>query len=279
MDIQRFASFTYEGGGGNPAGVAICAALPDADSMQKIAADIGFSETVFAAPSETGYRVRYFAPAKEIPFCGHATIALGAALADRGEVGPIVLKLNEGEARVEGFLRDGVLSAVLTSAPTRHQSAPRVLLQQSLDLFALSKSDLDERFPSAIIEAGARHLLLAVQRRERLSSMRYDMQGGAEVMNKWQLATINLIYAESFSRYHSRNPFASGGVYEDPATGAAAAALVAYLSEIGISGAECIEVIQGQDMGTPCLITVYAPTGAGGGARVQGDVRRMPQAI
>jgi predicted PhzF superfamily epimerase YddE/YHI9 len=39
------------------------------------------------------------------------------------------------------------------------------------------------------------------------------------------LVTIAFVYAESAQRFHARNAFASGGVYEDPATGAAAAAL------------------------------------------------------
>jgi predicted PhzF superfamily epimerase YddE/YHI9 len=109
--------------------------------------------------------------------------------------------------------------------------------------------------------------------------MRYDMRIGAEIMNNWQLATVNIINAESASRFHSRNPFASGGVYEDPATGAAAAALVAYLNEIGVPGAKSIQVLQGEDMGIPCLITANAPTEVGRGARVQGNVRRMPEGV
>jgi PhzF family phenazine biosynthesis protein len=51
--------------------------------MQALAAEIGYSETVFAAPSDQDWRVRYFAPEVEVDFCGHATLALGAALALR----------------------------------------------------------------------------------------------------------------------------------------------------------------------------------------------------
>ena len=49
--------------------------------MRAIAAEVGYSETVFAAPHGEGWRVRYFAPQIEVPFCGHATIAPAAALA------------------------------------------------------------------------------------------------------------------------------------------------------------------------------------------------------
>ena len=81
MNVQRIAAFSDGELGGNPAGVVICGALPDASVMQAIAAQVGYSETAFAAPVDQGWRVRYFAPETEVPFCGHATIALGAALA------------------------------------------------------------------------------------------------------------------------------------------------------------------------------------------------------
>jgi len=77
MNVQKLASFTRNGVGGNPAGVVIEDILPPAATMQRIAADVGYSETAFAAPQGDGFRVRYFAPQAEVPFCGHATIALG----------------------------------------------------------------------------------------------------------------------------------------------------------------------------------------------------------
>jgi PhzF family phenazine biosynthesis protein len=76
MEVLRLAAFSAGGFGGNPAGVVLCDELPAAAAMQAVAAEVGFSETVFAAPQDGGWRVRYFAPRAEIPFCGHATIAL-----------------------------------------------------------------------------------------------------------------------------------------------------------------------------------------------------------
>lgn len=253
----------------------ICDKLPDSDEMQRIASDVGYSETVFAAPTVTGYRVRYFAPEAEVSFCGHATIALGAALFNCGENGPINLELNEGEATVEGFGDGTQLSAILTSAPTRNEPASSVLINRSLELFSLTKTDLDDNIPPAIIDAGARHLLLALRDRERLAAMRYDMLMGAQLMREWDLATISLVQAESTSRFHARNPFAAGGVYEDPATGAAAAALVAYLRHLAIISDETIEVIQGEDMGVPCQLYANASSTPGGRAQVTGRVRAI----
>lgn len=81
MSVLKIAAFSDGNTGGNPAGVMITDKFPDDREMQRIAAEIGFSETVFAVSTGTGWRVRYFSPESEVPFCGHATIALGAALA------------------------------------------------------------------------------------------------------------------------------------------------------------------------------------------------------
>ena len=95
MKTERIAAFSIDGAGGNPAGVMIADAHPSAEDMQKIAAGIAYPETAFAEPKGDGWRVRYFAPELEVPFCGHATIALGAALGARFGAGVYDLALNE----------------------------------------------------------------------------------------------------------------------------------------------------------------------------------------
>lgn len=79
MKAQRIAAFADGARGGNPTGVVIAARMPGARQMQRTAAEVGFSGTAFAASARGGWRVRCFSPEAEILFCGHATIALGAA--------------------------------------------------------------------------------------------------------------------------------------------------------------------------------------------------------
>lgn len=272
--LQRLAAFSIADQGGNPAGVMICDQLPSTGVMQQIAAEVGYSETVFASPVADGYRARYFAPNAEIPFCGHATIALGAALARAGVTHQVKLLLNEGTALVQGTQDRNGLSAKLWSASTCHAPSAPELLKRALELFEFQATDLDSRFTPSVIDAGARHLLLCLMDRGRLASMSYDMAAGAALMSKWRLATISLVQQEAPCRFHSRNAFAAGGVFEDPATGAAAAALAAYLAERGHTSKE-IEVRQGFDMGTPCVLYARAPAKVGGRAEVRGAVREI----
>src|SRR5882724_2433414 len=197
MDVQRIAAFSQGTNGGNPAGVVLCEALPPADRMLAIAAEVGYSETVFAAPSEDGWRVRYFAPEIEVPFCGHATIALGAALALAHGDGTFTLQLNDTRITVTGWRKDSAWMAALQSPPTRSAPAPQELVEAALGLFAYTARDLDPNLPPAVAEAGARHLVLALTSRQKLAAMHYDLEHGQRLMTAAGLITISLVHAET----------------------------------------------------------------------------------
>jgi PhzF family phenazine biosynthesis protein len=275
MNVQRIAAFSDEGVGGNPAGVVIADALPSASEMQQVAAEVGFSETAFAAPIDGGWRVRYFSPESEVPFCGHATIALGAALARQFGDGVFALTLNDAKITVEGRSGDGLVAAALQSPPTRSKAAPARLVSEVLELFGYREEQLDQRLPPAIIHGGADHLLLALNSREALASMHYDLEAGRTLMKREGLVTIVFAYAETPQLFHTRNAFASGGVYEDPATGAATAALAGYLRDRGWPHAGVLEIVQGEDMGSRSRLRAEIPEGAGSSIRVSGTARVM----
>lgn len=275
MSLQRIAAFSDGNTGGNPAGVMIDDALPDDAEMQRIAAEIGFSETAFAAPAATGWRVRYFSPESEVPFCGHATIALGAALALRQGDGVFSLTLNQAQITVEGR-RDGeTIAAALQSPPTRSTPAPPELVTEVLALFGYTREELDPRIPPALVHGGADHLVLGLAARTALASMNYDQDAGRRLMNRERLVTILLAYAESPQLFHTRNPFASGGVYEDPATGAATAALAGYLRDLAWPHGGVIDVVQGEDMGMRSRLRAEIPPTPGSSIRVSGTARIM----
>ena len=184
MTVLRIAAFSDGDAGGNPAGVSISDELPAAAEMQRIAAEVGFSETAFAAPHENGWRVRYFAPTSEVPFCGHATIALGAALAMRHGDGVFALTLNDAEITVDGRREGEIVSAALQSPPTRSAPASSDLIAATLECFGYTRDDLDLRIPPAVAHAGAGHLLLALKSREALASMAYDFDSGRDLMTR-----------------------------------------------------------------------------------------------
>ena len=192
MTLYRLSAFSDGARGGNPAGVHIGDTLPDDAGMQRIAADLGFSETAFAAPITGGWRVRYFAPMGEVPFCGHATLALR------------------------------------------------------------SRADL--------------------------ARMAYDFETGRRLMLEHGLVTIALVHAGGVRHFDVRNAFASGGVAEDPATGAAAAAFAGYLRDLGWPHGGAVEILQGHDMGAPSRLHVGIGPGSGESVRVSGATFRIDAA-
>lgn len=275
MDIQRIAAFSEGETGGNPAGVLIAETLSAPADMQRLAAEVGFSETAFAAPQGDGWRVRYFSPKIEVPFCGHATIALGAALALKFGDGTFALALNDADISVQATKADGVVSAALQSPPTRSRPSPAALTAEIMALFGFSADDLDPTIPPALINGGADHFVLALKSRKRLAAMAYDFEPTRAVMLREGWATILLAFAETPRLFHTRNPFASGGVYEDPATGAATAAFAGYLRDLGWPHEGSIEIVQGEDMGMRSRLHAEIPAEPGSSIRVSGTARIM----
>ncbi len=273
MNVLKIAAFSDGDTGGNPAGVLIADELPNDPEMQRIAAEVGFSETAFAVSIGTGWRVRYFSPESEVPFCGHATIALGAALALRHGDGVFALTLNQVGITVEGRRNGALIAAALQSPPTRSASASAHLVSTALELFGYTHEDLDPRIPPALAHGGADHLVLALNTRQALSRMTYDLDDGRRLMNREGLVTILLAYAETPQLFHTRNPFASGGVYEDPATGAATAAFAGYLRDIAWPHGGVIDVVQGEDMGMRSRLKAEIPPSPGSSIRVSGTAR------
>lgn len=272
MKVERRAAFSSNGQGGNPAGVVLTSQLPPAEQMQEVAGEVGYSETVFAAPEKGGFRVRYFAPEAEVAFCGHATIALGAELGKTNGAGQYALTLNDAEITVEAFEEDGSWSARFVSPNTSYRDVEPELRADALALFGWTEADLDPSLDMARVNGGAEHLLIPLATREALQDMKYDFEKGAALMQAHNLVTINLIWHENANTIHSRNPFAGHGVYEDPATGAAAAALAGYLRD-STQATEPFTVHQGVDMGVPSRLIVDPIPGKGQPVNVAGQTR------
>ncbi|QMW66307.1 PhzF family phenazine biosynthesis protein [Mumia sp. ZJ1417] len=259
-EILRYTAFSDDPAGGNPAGVVLDATGMSADEMRATAADVGYSETAFLVPRDGDgrtYDVRYFAPASEVAFCGHATVATAVALADRIGPGPLAFHTPAGEIAVDTVARGGRLWATLTSVEPQVEPADADLVDDVLDALGWSRDDLDPRYPLSRANAGVWHLVLVTRTRERLARLSYDLPRLAALMREADLTTLQLVWPDHFGTFQSRNPFPVGGVFEDPATGAAAAAFGAYLAHHGLVASDAaFSIEQGVDMGRPSLIHV-----------------------
>ncbi|MFR9674968.1 PhzF family phenazine biosynthesis protein [Streptomyces sp. TR06-5] len=286
VNVLRYTAFSTTPDGGNPAGVVLDAEGLSEERMLAVAADVGYSETAFVTappagldPSGTGraFGIRYFSPETEVPFCGHATVATGVALAERIGPGEMLFASPAGVIPVS-VARDGpVLRATLSSVEPHSESVGEEDLAEALAALGWDASELDGRIPPRIAFAGAHHLVLAAASRERLASLDYDFERLRAFMTRRGLTTLQLVRrSETDERtFHVRDPFPVGGVVEDPATGAAAAAFGGYARELGLVGAgSTLTLHQGEDMGRPGVLTVELREGDAR-VHVSGTAARM----
>jgi PhzF family phenazine biosynthesis protein len=267
MDVLRYAAFTDDPSAGNPAGVVLDAEGARDEDMLAVAAEVGYSETAFVTRSNGGrdYDLRYFSPSAEVAFCGHATIATAVALA---ETGTLRFHTRAGLVSVDANGRRATLTSVEPAIDDMTDLGPL------LDALGWSRDELDPSLPPRIAYAGVYHPVIAAVSRERLRALDYDYDALAELMRARDWTTIQLVWRENDTSFRARDPGAGIGVAEDPATGAAAAALGGYLRELGLVEPPAhVTVIQGEDMGRPGRLDVDIP--ATGGIAVTGQAVRL----
>lgn len=276
-NLYRMAAFTASPAGGNPAGVWIGDRLPDDETMQRIAADVGFSETAFLAPASGAERtVRYFSPLAEVPFCGHATIAAGAVLGGDSDGTEYRLATAAGTVPIRVRADNGRIAVSLTSVETRQRAIDDKRLDDYLAALCWQRDELDTSLPPAVAYAGAWHLVLMAADKSRLDRLDYHFDSLKALMLEDDLTTLQLVWREDPTTFHARDPFPVGGVVEDPATGAAAAAFGGYLRDAGhIDTPAAIRIHQGVCMGRPSLLEVGIPPS--GGITVSGTAVQLPE--
>jgi PhzF family phenazine biosynthesis protein len=283
--IRRYSAFTDNPEGGNPAGVVLDATGLSVADMQSIAADVGYSETVFLtarADKQDEFDVAYFTPVAEVDFCGHATIASGVALAEAASAGGerddtddygdatsrhYSFHTKAGVIAVDVLLTPVGYAATLTSPPTSVAQIDDAVMDELLDALDWHWEDLDERFPPAVGWSGNWHPVLVAGSRTRLHRLDYDYDLLAELSQREGWTTIQLVFPDDndslMRTWYSRNPGPGVGIDEDPATGSAAVAFGAYLVSTGTAApGDVFTILQGDDMGRPSVLLLTIGNGA-----------------
>ena len=277
VQVERYAAFTDDPDGGNPAGVVLNAAHLPPFQMQRIASEIGYSETAFVTGPigrHVPIPIRYFAPEGEVDFCGHATIATAVAIGATVGLGAYTLSTNVGPvgivARLEGTRTIGTLRSPAVDCFPLEQG----LLSQLLDGLHWSVQDLDPELPPAVGFGGNLHPVLVLRDLDRLQRLSYDFDALQRLCREHNWVTLQLVAAVGPGQWRARDPFPWGGVVEDPATGAAAAAFAGYLRSLGrVATGDSFVITQGVEMGRPGRIEVElldaAALVSGAAARIQ----------
>lgn len=279
LDVLRYSAFAATPEGGNPAGVVLDALdLMDAE-MQRIAAEVGYSETAFLVgrtddDGDVRYRARYWSPAAEVPFCGHATVAAAVALAERDGPGDVVFDTRAGEVTLRSTSdAGGAVTVSFTSVEPAMRELDPAILDRLLGLLGVTRADLDPRFPAKEAFAGNWHPVVVIADRELFDQFRFSPIEVAALMREqgW-LGTVTVLHAPTDIDLDARNLFPVGRITEDPATGSAAASVGAYLRDLD-HPETTVRIHQGAHVRRPSILTVTIPPT--GGIEVSGGATRI----
>ena len=234
--------------------------------MQSIAAEFNYSETTFVLPPREkahAAQVRIFTPRTEIAFAGHPTVGTAVVLAReleaRGASPPADLVLEEGVGPVTVRLMrsGGVVTGAEFRAPRALELGTHVSLEDAAACLSLSAADLCPDIPPRVLSVGLPFLVVAVGSREALRKAKPNLAAHERVLPPIGTDAV-FAYArgDAAEELHARMFSPLDSIAEDPATGSAAAATLAFLAaERPARDAETIwRITQGVDMGRPSLI-------------------------
>lgn len=218
MKIYFVDSFTNQRFKGNPAAVCIAESEQNTTTMQAIATEIGFSETCFIKKIFQGtYRIRFFTPKKEIPLCGHATLASSKIIFDSTDLAQIsFLNCENVELKIEK--RDGKIVMQFPVYDTEEIEVPHALLD------ALGIQEM----VNARYSHNNKIILIEIKDTETLAKLRPDFQA---LLHSYTGINGVLVTAQSKDLkfdFHYRYFWPWAGTNEDPVTGGVQTFLTKY---------------------------------------------------
>jgi len=236
--IYQIDSFTKEKFKGNPAGVILNADGLRDDQMQLIARELNNSETAFLfASGDSKYDgiIRYFTPLKEVPICGHATIAAMYAKAleenlescllyYKTQIGILPLKIKKEKENYKITMTQGKFSL---NPPLNSHT-----VQKLLKALGICASDLDNKCPDQIASTGYSKVIIGIKSRKTLNKIAPDF---IQLINLSNMINCDSYFVFTFDTNNKNiltyaRMFAPAiGINEDPVTGSAYGPLGGYL--------------------------------------------------
>jgi PhzF family phenazine biosynthesis protein len=279
LRIFQVDAFTERPFAGNPAGVVLDADGLSEPQMQAIATEMSVAETAFvssAGPGNAHARLRWFTPANEVTYCGHATVATVHAMVE-------LRRLSPGERIVFDTL-GGMLGVEVEDRP----AGPIMWLEPALPRLEHFAGTLDEIAAAAGLRPGSladwagpaltpeRDLLVAVSGLGPLRALAPDMSALGRVAAASRIRGLCAVSRETVdpaSSTHCRFFAPHYGIPEDIVTGSVHSSVGLWLFDAGLltSSAEraAFTAEQGDGLGRPGRLLVEVQTAGGRPSRVR----------
>jgi trans-2,3-dihydro-3-hydroxyanthranilate isomerase len=226
----------------------------DDETMQALALEIGFSETVFVLPAEQGgtARMRIFNPVYEMAFAGHPILGTAFVLGAPLQLG--VVSLETGAGIVPVALERDESGRIVFGRMS--QPVPRVEQIDEPEQVLAAVGAERATLPVELYDNGARHIVVTLQAAADLASLRPD----GDAIAALDVTGVNCVAADG-AGWRSRMFWSNG---EDPATGSAAGPIACHFARHGVvPWGEEIVIAQGVEMGRPSRLHARAEGGGG----------------
>lgn len=249
-NLYRLTAFPKTEFGGNKAGVYVNADDLTEEEMQKIAKEVGFSETAFVMKSEKAdFKVRFFTPKNEVDLCGHATIATFNLLRDLKIIKP-------------GFYTQETKAGILSLNVKEDfvfMQQPKPVFSELIDEGALNKcfSNLviDDKLKPQVVSTGIREIFLPVKNVDTLNKLNPLFKDMINLAKKYNAIGIHAFALGEDCDAYGRNFAPVVGIDEESATGTSNGALACYLYKYKDNKKDFI-LRQGYSMNQPSEIIV-----------------------
>jgi trans-2,3-dihydro-3-hydroxyanthranilate isomerase len=235
---------------GNQLGVFPHADAVAEDRMQRIARELGFSETVFVLPAREGgdVRTRIFTPTDELPFAGHPVLGTAFVVGEERRSDAVALETGAGVVTVALRWEDGRVAF-----GTMGQPLPSWAPYADADALLSAVGVTEAVLPVEEYRNGPRHVCVALADADVVAALEPDQR---------ELARLPIgasCFAVEGARVKTRMFAPALGVPEDPATGSAAGPIAVHLARHGrVEFGTGIEIRQGAEIGRPSLLYARA---------------------
>jgi trans-2,3-dihydro-3-hydroxyanthranilate isomerase len=263
-DFMILDVFTDKAFGGNQLAVLTDARGITSDAMQTIAREFDFPETTFVLPPSdpaNARRVRIFTPGGELPFAGHPTVGTACALVMSGHshLGEAVLEEGAGPVLVTTRNEDGAYSARLRLNRGPESSDVVPTTEDVAAVLSLRPEEILQVFCAGL---GPRFTFVQVGSRETVDRSLVDHQQWRQLLADTWGPQLFVFAGElrDGAELYGRMYAPALGIPEDPATGAAAAAIVgaAATAHGDQEGEFRLNILQGVAMGRPSFLSASA---------------------
>lgn len=284
LTVKQVDAFTAVPFGGNPAGVITDASGLTFDMMQRIAAEMSMSETAFisqATRPDATFRIQFFTPTEEVDMSGHVIIAASFALAEEGRIElhdgitRVVFETNAGIIPIDVYFRqdgspyplddaidngvpisvegqkEGTLEKIVLNQKVRRHKLSSIPVGEIAAILGIREKEITKTgLPLEIISTGLEQLMIPVARKETIMAMHPDLIKLSLSNKRYGIDTNHIFSLDTYepeSTTYSRHFAPKLGLWEDAATGTAAAGLGAYLLRHGAVASGTMLMEQGKE--------------------------------